>query len=269
MERTTRVRGVGLAVRDPGEGRPFLWGHGLLCSMAQEDDAALFDWSALAPDVRWIRYDARGHGRSQTTPVVADYRWPSLGRDMLGLADALGFARCVLGGVSMGCATSLHAAVQAPERVDALVLVGPPTAWDTRPRQSRIYRFSAGLVQYAGLLPFRLLSALPQPGPANPAASAMKDALARQLAHADPEAVVSALRGAADSDLPDPDALRAIEAPALVLAWSGDPFHPLSTAKRLCGLLPKAELHVASTPAELESWPERVGSFLAGASGAG
>jgi len=263
VEASTRVRGAGLAVSEMGRGRPFLWGHGLLGSMAQEDDAGLFDWSSLGADVRWIRYDARGHGRSQVTPVVADYRWPNLGRDMLCLADALGVGRCVLGGVSMGCATSLHAAVQAPDRVEGLVLVGPPTAWSTRPRQARFYRFSAALVERLGLTPFRLLSGLPQPGPVNPAVARMQDALRRHLERADPAAVVSALRGAAESDLPDPDALCAIEVPTLVLAWSGDPFHPVSTAERLRELLPKSELHVAETLAQIESWPKEVGRFLA------
>jgi hypothetical protein len=36
-----RVRGVDLALRESGEGRPFFWGHGLLGSMAQEDAAEL------------------------------------------------------------------------------------------------------------------------------------------------------------------------------------------------------------------------------------
>ena len=51
-------------------------------------------------------------------------------------ADEQGHARYVLGGVSMGAATALAAAVQQPGRVAGLILALPPTAWDSRPRQA-------------------------------------------------------------------------------------------------------------------------------------
>jgi pimeloyl-ACP methyl ester carboxylesterase len=121
-----RVRGVDLAVRESGQGLPFLWGHGLLGSMAQEDDADLLDWSEIQRSARLLRYDARGHGRSEATLDPADGHWGELGRDMLALADAFEAERAVLGGLSMGCATALHAAALAPGRVEALVLVAPP-----------------------------------------------------------------------------------------------------------------------------------------------
>jgi pimeloyl-ACP methyl ester carboxylesterase len=239
-----------------------VWGHGLLGSRAQDDDAGLFSWSELAREVRLVRFDARGHGSSEATLDAVDYRWPALSNDEIALTDALGIDRAVFGGVSMGCATALYTAVSAPERVLALVLVAPPTAWETRPRQARIYRFSAGLIDRFGLSPLRYLSALAGLRRMDPGIAAMQHSVLKHLAHADRRAVAMALRGAASSDLPTRTALRSVDVPALILAWPGDPTHPVSSAEQLATLLPNAQLHVASPRAGIREWQAAVVRFL-------
>jgi pimeloyl-ACP methyl ester carboxylesterase len=232
-------------------------------SMAQEDDAALLDWPALAKEHHVVRYDARGHGRSQATLDLDDYRWPELALDMLALVGGIGEEHAVLGGVSMGCATSLHAAVAEPGRVAGLVLMAPPTAWQTRPRQARIYRALAVVIERVGLGLFRFLAWLPRPGSSHPALARLERSGMAHLRRADPRAVVCALRGAAESDLPPPEALAALDVPVLILAWTGDATHPVSTAKLLADTLPRAELHVADSAEEMAGWGDRVAAFLA------
>ena len=39
----------------------------------------------------------------------------------------------------MGCATTIYTAMQAPERMKSLVLVIPPTSWETRAAQGAIW----------------------------------------------------------------------------------------------------------------------------------
>jgi pimeloyl-ACP methyl ester carboxylesterase len=241
-----RVRGIDIAVEASGAGRPLLWGHGLLGSMLQEDAAALLDWKALAGSARLLRYDARGHGRSEATLDARDYRWPELARDLLALSEATSSRRPVLGGLSMGCATALHAAAASPRHAAGLVLVAPPTGWDTRPRQSRLYRMLATAIGRVGLGPLRCL----------------RRSVTASLGRADARAVVAALRGAADSDLPAPSILNSVRAPALVLAWRGDPAHPLSTAETLSEALPRAELRVARNLDDVRSWSEAIREFL-------
>src|SRR5438067_12666005 len=108
MEGTVSVRGVELNVRDEGEGRLLLWGHGLMSDMQFEDETRLM--LPLPGDgVRIVRYDARGHGTSGATQHDDDYRWSSLAQDMLGVLDSAGADTAVLGGASMGTATALHA----------------------------------------------------------------------------------------------------------------------------------------------------------------
>lgn len=87
---------------------------------------------------------------------------------------------------------------------------------------------------------------------------------ARQRALAlDASTFPSVLRGAAASDLPDPDAVAAITVPTLILAWTGDDTHPVSTAERLAALLPHAELHVADDLRSILTWSRRVVDFVA------
>src|SRR6185369_6760014 len=145
-----RVNGLELNVRIVGEGYPFIWGHGLMASMAMEDAMSLFEWDHLAEGERMVRYDARGHGRSEASANLDDYSWANLGRDMLALADALEIERFIAGGQSMGSATALYAALAAPERVKALLLVNPPTAWETRAAQGAVYEQMADLVAQQG-----------------------------------------------------------------------------------------------------------------------
>jgi 3-oxoadipate enol-lactonase len=247
-----------LAYSRAGSGRPFLWGHGLTSSRANEARRNLFDWTPLAANgIEVIRYDARGHGESPGPADAAAYRWPNLALDLLALADDLGLGQLSAGGASMGCATVLHAAVRAPERFDRLVLVIPPTGWETRPDQAKLYELSAAFVESQGKDGWmQVAEAAPKP--------AIFDNDPTMTFEADIEEAIlpSVMRGAAASDLPAPDAIVTIRQPALVLAWDTDPGHPVSTAERLTELLPNADLHVARSMAEVRAWPDRVASFL-------
>ncbi|CAN5857662.1 alpha/beta hydrolase [soil metagenome] len=260
MEATVQIRGGPLALEDPGTGRPFLWGHGLSSSRRRENAVGIFGWQAVLPGWRVVRWDARGHGRSGSGPGSEAYRWDALGLDLLAVADHLDLDRFVAGGASLGCASALHAAVVAPERIEALVLVIPPTAWESRAAQAGMYEAGATLIEEEGLTRFvEVADERPLPEIFADVAELMKS---------DPdvaEAVLpSVLRGAAASDLPAPDRLRALAQPTLILAWDTDPGHPLSTARALAELLPNAELQVATELAHLTGWAPAVAGFLAG-----
>ncbi len=263
VERRVTVAGVDLAVRDSGSGRPFVWAHGLLSSMAQEDETGMFGWRGLRDAARVIRYDARGHGRSVATPDPDDYAWPSLAADMLGLLDALDVDSAVVGGASMGCATALYAALEAPERVERLVLAVPPTAWATRAAQQRIYRAGAAAVAVTGL---RTIVASMRSRPVPPVLAerypGAREKNLEYLLRADRMTVTTILRGAGRSDLPSPAELATLRMPALILAWDGDPVHPTETAMRLAEVIPDATLDVARSGGDLEAWEPLVRAFL-------
>lgn len=68
-------------------------------------------------------YDLRGHGYSDAPPK--GYTSSVQAGDLLALLDVLGIERARLVGHSFGAVIALHAAVIAPERVEALVLSDP------------------------------------------------------------------------------------------------------------------------------------------------
>ncbi len=256
------IRGCELDYDRQGVGPDVVWGHGLTSSIESEDQFGLFDWDVIRQSNRVLRYDARGHGQSGSTADPRAYSWRALAEDQLALADSLGIDTYVAGGASMGCATALHAAVIAPDRISALVLVIPPTAWSTRAAQTGIYLAMADLVE-AGEHDLLLQGAAQVPPP-DPFIDepAWADRFPEVLANTDPVRLAGVFRGAAVADLPTESEIATISVPVLILAWTGDPGHPASTAARLQELMPHAELALASTMQGVAGWTGRVVAFL-------
>ena len=100
-----------------GDGPAVIFSHGFL--MDREMFAPQI--AALAPEFRVIAWDERGFGETEFDGEPFTY-WDSAA-DCLGLLDHLGIDRAVLGGMSQGGFLSLRAALSAPERVRALVLI--------------------------------------------------------------------------------------------------------------------------------------------------
>jgi 3-oxoadipate enol-lactonase len=100
-----------------GSGPPVILSHGFL--MDREMFAPQVE--VLAGDFRVITWDERGFGETEFDGQPFTY-WDSAA-DCLGLLDHLGIDRAVLGGMSQGGFLSLRAALLAPERVRALVLI--------------------------------------------------------------------------------------------------------------------------------------------------
>lgn len=100
-----------------GDGPPIVLSHGFLM------DREMFapQVNALAPEFRVITWDERGFGETEFDGEPFTY-WDSAA-DCLALLDHLGIQQAVLGGMSQGGFLSLRAALLAPERVRALVLI--------------------------------------------------------------------------------------------------------------------------------------------------
>jgi len=115
-------------------------------------DHSLWDRQALdlVPHFRILRFDTRGHGASDAPS--GDYTIERLGRDVLGLADALEIKRFAYCGISLGGFVGQWLGANAANRVSHLVLantsphVGPPSNWEAR-RQAV---FSGGMNKLEG-----------------------------------------------------------------------------------------------------------------------
>ena len=80
------------------------------------DDQAR-EWSK---HFRLVRYDRRGHGQSGAPK--GPYSMERLGRDVLGIVDALGIKKFNWCGLSMGGMVGQWLGANAPDRVEKLVL---------------------------------------------------------------------------------------------------------------------------------------------------
>ncbi|MEQ9725026.1 3-oxoadipate enol-lactonase [Pseudomonas sp. WHRI 8822A] len=97
-------------------------------------------WDAQIPafteHFRVLRYDTRGHGQSMVTPGF--YSIEQSGRDVLALLDALNIDKAHFCGLSMGGLIGQWLAINAPSRLDRLVLcntaakIGTDEVWNTR-----------------------------------------------------------------------------------------------------------------------------------------
>ena len=260
MSERATVRGAEIAYEVAGSGPDLIWGHGLSQSRAAEAEVGLIDWSAVP--ARVVRYDARGHGESSTTAELTGYGWDELALDQLALADHLGIDRYVAAGASMGCGTALHAAIRSPERVERCILVIPPTGWETRRAQAGEWGKAADIIERDGVEPViaaRAEQPIPDPLAGDPTIRDRQAAMTRAW---EPARLAHVMRGATHADLPDREDIAAVSAPTLILAWTGDPVHPISTAVELAELMPDATLHMASTAEELASWTELVAGFV-------
>ena len=194
----------------------------------------------LGAGYRVIAYDQRGTGRSPGTLPVP-YTIAHMARDVAEVLDASGTASCHLMGHALGGLVGLQLALDAPERVDSLVLVN---AWSA-PNAHSARCFDARLALLGAVGPRAYVEA--QPIFLYPAAWAAANAARVQaevdhaFAHFPGEATMRARIGALRSF--DVDArLGDIAVPVLVAAAMDDVLVPWTRSQRLAEGLPRATL---------------------------
>jgi 3-oxoadipate enol-lactonase len=242
--------GVRLHTRADGElGAPTLL---LLNSLGT--DLSMWDpqvavWSGAR---RIVRYDQRGHGRSEAPPPP--YSVERLGRDALAVLDAYEVGEADVCGLSLGGVVALWVAGTAPERVrravfaDTAARVGTEEGWRQRAATVR----AEGMAAVADLVLDRFFS------PAFRASGAPAvEALDRTLRQASVDGYTGSCEALATADLTG--LAREVRAPSLVVVGTADEATPPSDAEALHGLLRDArlvELPGAGHLANLET-PER------------
>ncbi len=92
--------------------------------------------ASLEGKYRAVRFDMRGHGR--TSLAAGPYGIGDLGRDVLGLLDALDLGSVNFCGLSLGGMVAMWLGIHAPQRVRRLILantaarIGTSQMWDER-----------------------------------------------------------------------------------------------------------------------------------------
>jgi 3-oxoadipate enol-lactonase len=175
---------------------------------------------------RVLRYDMRGHGASSVTP--GPYTVAQLGRDVLGLLEAIKVSRVHFCGLSLGGMIGMWLALNAPERIDRLVLantapqIGSAEMWNTRiesVHKGGLEAIADGVMERWFSRGFR---------DRKPEAVARMRAM---LTSTSPDGYVAAC--AAVRDMDQRDVIRAIRQPTLIVAGTHDASTPPAEGRKM------------------------------------
>lgn len=233
-----RVGGHTLAVADTGEGRPVFLLHG-----AAPGASAAGTWASLtqvlARTHRVVAPDFLGFGGSDK-PDSEDYGVGLWTSHMLGLADELGIERFSVVGNSLGGRVGLQLALDAPERIDSLVLMSTRVASSSSPAQTLLRNYRPDRALMRELLHECF---------AHESRTVTDELVERRYAlSALPgahEAIQSFFRNAASAaQIPLEEQLPRIDHRTLVLHGRHDKVVPVSNSITLAELIPHADLQV-------------------------
>jgi len=172
---------------------------------------------ALLDHFQVLRYDTRGHGASDVPD--GDYTMDQFGHDVLSLMDALKIPRVAFCGLSMGGAVGEWLAINAPQRLTALVLAntspkfGTPELWNAR-RQAVL---EGGMAAIVDAIIQRFFSAENQ-------SSGAAQSTRRVLLGTDPRGYAACCAALRDADYRP--GLARISIPTLVIGGDKDPSTP-------------------------------------------
>ena len=235
----------------PKDGAPVLLMHGILIDSLLNRDLA----SALAEaGYRVALLDLLGHGRSEKPGRAQELRIDAFGEQAIALLDQLGWSHAVVGGVSLGAITALHAAVRAPERISGLFLEMPVMERAAPAAALMLVPLMVG-VRY-GAKPWRAWSRMLRRLP-TPRQGIWQSVL--NTVSQDPDTMAAIIHGVLVGPVVPPlrERLR-LAAPTLVIGHAGDWLHNLKDARALSQELPNAEFIVARSPFELRTRPTRL-----------
>jgi 3-oxoadipate enol-lactonase len=213
----------------------------------------------LTDRLRVVRYDHRGHGRS---PVPqGPYDLADLGADVLALLDRLEADRVHWCGLSLGGMVGMWMAINAPERIDRLVLcctsakLGPPSMWADRAATVRAHGVDA--IADAGIERWLTKGFIEREPAVTAQVRAMLAATPAQ-GYADCCGVIERM------DLTE--RLGEIRAPTLVIAAAQDPATPPDHGERIAAAIPGARFALVQDAAHLAAveQPDAMTELIAG-----
>jgi 3-oxoadipate enol-lactonase len=226
----------------PKEAPPLVLAGSLGTNMSMWDPQV----EALQDRFRLLRYDLRGHGDSPAPP--GPYSIENLGGDLLALLDRVGIEQTNVCGLSIGAMAAMWVAAHAPERVRRLILCCTSARFDDQTRA--LYRERAVIVRERGLEPIADAVLARWFTPSFVKAHAQPVERARRILVATTrEGYAGCCEALAAMDLRTD--LRAISAPALVIAGEDDPATPPEHGRLIAESIAGARLSVVSHAAHL------------------
>ena len=270
---TTEGRPV-LAGESEGEGPDVFLCHGLSATRRYVTHGS---HALPRAGFRVHTYDARGHGESEPAPEGEGYSYDFLAGDLDRIVRERSESdRVVVGGHSMGCHSAAAWAIGNPERVAAMILIGPvydgtngtpdDDRWDARADAL----LEGGPERFAE----EVAGGFDDP---EVAGTVRRLALERARLHRSPEALAVALREVPRSRPFDSlDDLAQVGAPTLVIGSRDryDPGHPMATARLWADVIDGSRFEIEAEGDSPLSWQggrlsRLIASFLSEVLGSG
>jgi len=242
-----------------GEGQPFIWLHGMLNSVESDSVYSLIDFESIQNQVSVVRYNYFDKS------IDGDYSWPALTNELISVLDDQKYEKVLMGGLSMGAGTAIHAAVQFPERVKALILVTPPPAWEKREKIKTVYRKVISKTNGESIPEIlKRIIQLNQDPPEyfEQNHPGTKQRLLEHRLGFEPQYYTQIYIGGANSDFPSREQISKINVPTLIIAQPNDPNHPLETAQELNNLIKRSELMIVSDYEDYKKLQIKVLDFI-------
>jgi 3-oxoadipate enol-lactonase len=226
------INGVKLHYRADGSNLDAPW---LVLSNSLGSDVGMWvpQMQKFAERFRVLRYDTRGHGRSEAPQ--GPYTIEQLTGDVIGLMDHLDIERAHFLGLSMGGLTGVGLGARYGNRFERIVLsntaakIGSPEVWVPRAAKAR----EEGLAGMADTVLERWLT------PATVARAPLAHAMLRDtLVHTDREGYAASCEAINVTDLRVE--ARSIRRPVLVIAGARDRSTPPELGRELADSIPGA-----------------------------
>ena len=251
--------------------------HALCESFCLIDELKFPDYRKItSKNTSLLRYEARGHGKSDGTKNPKDYSWSSLASDLdaVLLENKDNFSESIrknlfLIGSSLGTGTILNFIAHPESReslkyynVTALVLSLPPTCWETR--NTDYFDTIADKIRDLGIEKYVefLRSLKPTVFTKREFPEAREISLKHTL-KMNPVFYEAMIRGAKISDLPDKELIKKINLPTLILGRIDDPtLHPVKSCELLNSLIPNSEVFISKNATDIYSTIEKITEFI-------
>jgi pimeloyl-ACP methyl ester carboxylesterase len=238
---TALINGVNIYYESHGSGFPLVFAYGLGGNTGKWAGQV----AAFSQHYRFIVWDPRGHGKSDSPPRLEQYGLQVSAGDLGGLLDHLGIDRAYVGGLSMGGGIATRFTMARPERVAALLIIdsasasGLPMSAAMRAMRERTIELceTQGMQAVADYA----IQANPNLRTQAEASPEARDNLRQMYLTLNPTGYANTIRALLEPDFPT-ERLSEIKAPTLVLVGEADP--ALEPARLTRSEIPGAQLVV-------------------------
>lgn len=225
-----KINGVTLYYESHGKGEPVVFSHAWL------EDCSIWDSQVrhFAKNYSVILYDHRGHGRSDND-LEGDYSVNALSNDLHSLIQKLRLKKATIVGFSLGGIAAMMFALEHPEKLSKLVLVGTTAKFPLYPS------FILNVLRY--VLPYKMVTrSICKQRFYKPSKKIVEDSLLRAMT-VDSYVAYESLKEYTKSDFRD--RVRKIKAPTLIIVGEKDKIN-LDASKYLNREIKGSELRIVS-----------------------